>query len=294
MQVCILDGLETISPDSLLTLQSLLTDREIQLPNGEKLIRHDRYELIKNNDPNGVTNLTPIHPSFRVIGLGTIANNNKSSSTRFLTEDVATMFTQFCLSSPNDAVMRKIFLKEFGNGISPATLDKILKFRSLIKTTDGGNFGTLSLRNLLRVGRKINNTHGSDESLVASLSSVMNANLLPKNELSTLRRFLADSGIDIESVRSPTHTPTINSVDELNLPKLAPPANPQLVPSPKKFFDIAHHLSFMEKLLTDMFDNEEKAILLIGNQGVGKNMIVDRLLQLCNMEREYIQLHRDR
>jgi von Willebrand factor A domain-containing protein 8 len=34
-------------------------------------------------------------------------------------------------------------------------------------------------------------------------------------------------------------------------------------------------------------------LLLIGNQGVGKNKIADRLLQLMNRPREYIQLHRD-
>jgi hypothetical protein len=33
--------------------------------------------------------------------------------------------------------------------------------------------------------------------------------------------------------------------------------------------------------------------LLLGNQGVGKNKLVDRLLQLLQREREYIQLHRD-
>lgn len=31
----------------------------------------------------------------------------------------------------------------------------------------------------------------------------------------------------------------------------------------------------------------------MGNQGVGKNKIADRLLQLMNRPREYIQLHRD-
>ena len=34
-------------------------------------------------------------------------------------------------------------------------------------------------------------------------------------------------------------------------------------------------------------------LLLIGNQGVGKNKLADRLLQLLRCEREYIQLHRD-
>ncbi|EDO29021.1 predicted protein, partial [Nematostella vectensis] len=34
-------------------------------------------------------------------------------------------------------------------------------------------------------------------------------------------------------------------------------------------------------------------LLLVGNQGVGKNKIVDRFLHLLNRPREYIQLHRD-
>lgn len=33
-------------------------------------------------------------------------------------------------------------------------------------------------------------------------------------------------------------------------------------------------------------------LLLVGNQGVGKNKLVDRFLQLLNKPREYIQLHR--
>lgn len=34
-------------------------------------------------------------------------------------------------------------------------------------------------------------------------------------------------------------------------------------------------------------------LLLIGNQGVGKNKLADQLLSLMRKEREYIQLHRD-
>lgn len=33
-------------------------------------------------------------------------------------------------------------------------------------------------------------------------------------------------------------------------------------------------------------------LLLIGNQGVGKNKIVDRFLQLIGRPRQYMQLHR--
>ncbi len=37
----------------------------------------------------------------------------------------------------------------------------------------------------------------------------------------------------------------------------------------------------------------DRHLLLIGNQGTGKNKLVDHLLSLLKWEREYMQLHRD-
>ena len=50
------------------------------------------------------------------------------------------------------------------------------------------------------------------------------------------------------------------------------------------------HLSVMEDMLKDFLLGEH--LLLVGNQGVGKNKIVDRFLYLLNRPREYLQLHR--
>jgi len=46
----------------------------------------------------------------------------------------------------------------------------------------------------------------------------------------------------------------------------------------------------MEDMLKDFLLGEH--LLLVGNQGVGKNKIVDRFLFLVNRPREYLQLHR--
>jgi len=46
----------------------------------------------------------------------------------------------------------------------------------------------------------------------------------------------------------------------------------------------------MEDMLKDFLLGEH--MLLVGNQGVGKNKIVDRFLFLLNRPREYLQLHR--
>lgn len=57
------------------------------------------------------------------------------------------------------------------------------------------------------------------------------------------------------------------------------------------FYDVPQHVALLENLLQDFSLGQH--LLLVGNQGVGKNKIVDRLLQLLNRPREYIQLHRD-
>ena len=65
----------------------------------------------------------------------------------------------------------------------------------------------------------------------------------------------------------------------------------ELVPNPL-YFEILSQNKVL-KSLADCLSWGEKHFLLIGNQGVGKNKLVDYFLHLTNMEREYIQLHRD-
>ena len=57
------------------------------------------------------------------------------------------------------------------------------------------------------------------------------------------------------------------------------------------FFDIGKHVEILESMLKDFKLGEH--LLLIGNQGVGKNKLADKMLQEMRIEREYIQLHRD-
>merc|ERR1719431_2340184 len=57
------------------------------------------------------------------------------------------------------------------------------------------------------------------------------------------------------------------------------------------FYETPQNLQLLEAMLQDFLLGE--AILLVGNQGTGKNKLVDRLLHLLNKPREYIQLNRD-
>ena len=90
-------------------------------------------------------------------------------------------------------------------------------------------------------------------------------------------------------VLSHQHPPML-AIGEVQFP-LHHPTHPELVPK-ILFHDIPNHLYLLAELLKD-FIVGEKHLLLIGNQGVGKNKLADRLCQLLRREREYMQLHRD-
>ena len=55
---------------------------------------------------------------------------------------------------------------------------------------------------------------------------------------------------------------------------------------------VQSHMEHMEKMVLAL-STGSSPLLLIGDQGTGKNKITDRLLQLMKLEREYMQLHRD-
>ncbi|CAK9001932.1 von Willebrand factor A domain-containing protein 8 (PEX7-binding protein 2) (P7BP2), partial [Durusdinium trenchii] len=68
------------------------------------------------------------------------------------------------------------------------------------------------------------------------------------------------------------------------------PQRPELVPS-TLFVDIPQHVAMLRTMLIDWL--LQRHLLLIGNQGVGKNKLADRFLSMLRLEREYLQLHRD-
>ncbi|KAL7537710.1 hypothetical protein ACHAXR_008021, partial [Thalassiosira sp. AJA248-18] len=68
-------------------------------------------------------------------------------------------------------------------------------------------------------------------------------------------------------------------------------SNPLLVPNPRFEKNPGQSMVMMDIL--EAHSVGERALLISGYQGVGKNKIVDFLLKELNCEREYLQLHRD-
>lgn len=92
-----------------------------------------------------------------------------------------------------------------------------------------------------------------------------------------LVRYDADGYLHIASVRSAHPVP-------------AAAARPELVPQ-IDFHTSRRHAAALREMLAD--DNARLPLLLLGDQGVGKNKLCDKFISLLRREREYTQLHRD-
>jgi von Willebrand factor A domain-containing protein 8 len=159
----------------------------------------------------------------------------------------------------------------------------------------------LSLRQLLRACRRLNAfPQQSLEDLRPLIHDTMLTQFLPLSGGRLVDKLLTECGAPLG--RSATPGASAETVDEIcqrdgqliigdvSYP-VKTPQHPELVPQPH-YFDIPKHTKTMKGMLQDVVAGQ-KHLLLIGNQGVGKNKLADRLLQLLQQEREYIQLHRD-
>ena len=121
---------------------------------------------------------------------------------------------------------------------------------------------------------------------------------MPTQARMTVNDLMNDSGLEGEAEASRSLVSDAVVVDERDgvlyigeiSYKIQEPENPELVPD-IVFFEIPSHTLILRSMLKDY--NLGEHLLLMGNQGVGKNKLTDRLLQVMRRERDYIQLHRD-
>jgi len=255
--------------------------------------------------------VSKVHPSFRVVALGTVS---KGGTVPWLTEQLQTMFSTISIPESSRQCLTQILLSSSSSAnqhtvvVQDDDLDKILNFHETLTEATAADCGILRLstRNLLRILRRRGGaataTTTENDDLHGSLCSVLGTGLLPAIQKKTLESLMEQSGIlrssdrargsraqEHASLEIHVDADTV-SIGTFTMPRMAT-NKPEMVPNPR-FTDIPNHLRMIKNLLEER-QRGERAFLLLGNQGVGKNKIVDRLCQLGNFEREYIQLHRD-
>ena len=294
--VCLLDGVERLDPDTFASIRSLLTDREMHLPDGSKLVRSDRVP--NTLPPSGL--LRPVHPSFRVVALACLSADAR---TPWLTEDVMSMLSTLLVPSPSPECMRAI-LSDANPRCPRTVIESLLRLRSELTEDVAFDCGVqpLSTRNLLRIVRRVRDDESFD--LRSAVGAVLLADLLPPTQRASLESVLDNAGVvggADSTQRGQTwprgHNDIVLDVEEgtVRIGNVVfhrrDVQRPEMVPSPE-FIDIPNQVEIIRRLLNEI-NAGERSFLLLGNQGVGKNKLTDRLCELTNLEREYLQLHRD-
>lgn len=240
----------------------------------------------------------PVHPSFRIIALAEPPVIG-STTQQWLGPEFLTMFF-FHYMKPLVKSEEIQVIKEMVPDMPPEALDKLLSFTHKLRETQDPTAqslaASLSTRQLLRISRRL--SQYPNENLHNAVTKACLSRFLPSLARSALEKNLADAAIEITTDNSPeseledykcevssgslmigtVSAPIYNAHEKMKVPDVL-------------FYDNIQHMIVMEDMLKDFLLGEH--LLLVGNQGVGKNKIVDRFLHLLNRPREYIQLHRD-
>ncbi|KAI4872445.1 hypothetical protein NFI96_033688, partial [Prochilodus magdalenae] len=299
-KMVLLDGIHRVNLGTLAVL--LLHDRELALYDGTRLLRWDRYQSMKEElqlTDSELQNrcIFPIHPSFRVIALAEPPVVG-SSSQQWLSPELLTMFffhtVKHLTKSEEAAVI---------HGMTPnvphEAVEQLLHLTHNLRRTNDPTAqslaSSLSTRQLLRICRRL--SQYPEESIAHAVNKACLSRFLPSLARSSLQKNLADCSIgeqaDPAAEPKQDHTCVVRD-GVLNIGKVSAPVyspDEKMKVPDVLFYENAQHMMVMEDMLKDFLLGEH--LLLVGNQGVGKNKIADRFLHLMNRPREYLQLHRD-
>uniref|UniRef100_A0A5S6QD72 von Willebrand factor A domain-containing protein 8 n=1 Tax=Trichuris muris TaxID=70415 RepID=A0A5S6QD72_TRIMR len=300
--LCILDGIHALHHSALNTLQRLVHDREVSLCDGSRLMSQEKFELLQRKtglsaDALNRKNIFAIHPSFRIVATAEPSHGSDGFDS-FLTPDVLALFLFIHVDSLNAKEEKQLLLKKC-SGSREDVVDKLIRLRDFLHKCKEEHMislaSSLSSRQLVRILRRLQRY--PDDSIPNLVHQTCLSRFLPRLTQQMLSRYLVDA--EIGNVANCSSRPEDNGKACVNgnvlrigttYVELEPPTDHALIPD-IVFYETPQHVEVMENMLRDYLLGEH--LLLMGNQGVGKNKIADRFLQLLGKPRQYIQLHRD-
>ncbi|OJT05693.1 von Willebrand factor A domain-containing protein 8 [Trametes pubescens] len=281
------------------SLARLTQDREVELWETKRMVRR----LLEGEKPS--SDLSVAHQSFRVISTASKSLPLKD----WLSDEHANMFFAVAAQPMSQPEESHILLQ---TGCPATIVDKLLmfadKYRSGMTSDAVQKNRKLGTRSLIRIARRIAQ-FPADDDLYTLLSRALLAEFLPPTELINVQNIFEECGIE---KRTPPFNPPpevrdngllfppptgaqMNNVPRTIIPRFdaaQDPTGASHVPHMDSFYDNSLQTGLMRDLAID-FEVLGEHLVLLGNQGVGKNKVVDRLCQLLGRPREYIQLHRD-
>ncbi|GIY28025.1 von Willebrand factor A domain-containing protein 8 [Caerostris darwini] len=297
-KLLVLDGLHRLHSSIFSVLQRLVHDREMQLYDGTRLLRHDRYDSLKQNlqfsDQDMRQNkILRIHPAFRIVALAE-PPKLQSTSDNWMNPQLLSIF-HFHAIRPLSLQEEKIVIQGMVGRLSEK-IHSILQFTHKLRNSEDDTLrnvsASFSTRQLVRMARRLSSF--PDESIYGLITQSCLMKFLPSLTKQAVENLIESCGIENTEKNNAEKEIGIKNgtlkIGNTSASIYKTDSNKVKVPN-IVFYNSREHSNVMEAMLQDFLLGEH--LLLVGNQGVGKNKITDRFLQLLNRPREYIQLHRD-
>ncbi|KAL1948549.1 hypothetical protein VTO73DRAFT_12624 [Trametes versicolor] len=268
------------------SLARLTQDREVELWEKKRIVRR----LLEGEEPS--SDLSVAHRSFRVISTASKSLPLKD----WLSDEHANMFFAVAAQPMSQVEESHILLQ---TGCPAPIVDKLLifadKYRSGMTSDAVQKNRKLGTRSLIRIARRVAQ-FPADDDLYTLLSRALLAEFLPPTELINVQNIFEECGIQKRTppfnpppeVRGsgllfppPTGAQT-NNVPRTIIPRFdaaQDPTGASHVPHMDSFYDNSLQTGLMRDLAID-FEVLGEHLVLLGNQGVGKNKVVDRLCQV--------------
>ncbi|KAG5885894.1 hypothetical protein JTB14_019153 [Gonioctena quinquepunctata] len=297
-KVAVLDGINRIHPSTLTVLHRLVHDRELQLHDGKRLIDSDRFKILQEHfkltkEQLHESGVFEIHPNFRIVAIGE-PPNLQATAGNWMSPEILSLFVFHEMRTLSKQEEMHIITTKFGPISKP--MHQIIELAHILRNSPDPTLknlsGHLSTRQLIRIAARMKNYPTNN--IYAILQETFMIKFLPSLTRQVLEKTIEkvkinpeesnDEGLIKCEVKDGLLTIGNSSVPVYKTSNLS--KVPDIL-----FYDVPQHLKLMEKMLQDFQLGYH--LLLVGNQGVGKNKIADRFLELLNRPREYIQLHRD-
>jgi len=261
----ILDGIDKLRSDTLSSLALVMEQGWVHLPDGTRFHADDNFRCIAIGHPSG--------------------------DRSWITSEVKAMFHWIAVNPLPSEELRDILIHLFPS-LNRKTLQKILHLRehldqAVFDSTAEKETLQLTLRKMKHICRRVEQR---PDELGKIVQNTLMMSFLPDRERRIVEKCLSRCRIELNDGE---YTQACDYVldEELLVSCRRTPLNPLLVPNPR-FEENPGQAQVMGDIL-EAHSVGEKALLISGYQGVGKNRIVDFLLSILNCEREYLQLHRD-
>jgi von Willebrand factor A domain-containing protein 8 len=312
-RLAVLDGIHRLPAGTVGILLRLVADREITLFDGTRFVRHDRYlrmqtEYSLTREQLDQRRILPIHPAFRLI----VTAVPPDAATPWLNNEVMQMFvfhsmnamlsaqptvasTALAATAIASLPVPQIDIATLLSTIVPGfPIQLCRKLQAFAQRTQELHIDPMvqleepvSLRQLIRIARRSVVHRNELHSCVASTCMLR---FMPPAKRQAMLDAMRESGLlDDGDDSAPLSFGSAWAHQEQGVPivqinerllrigstqvEIHAPTHPELVPD-IVFFEIPRHTVILEAMLKDYLLGEH--LLLVGNQGVGKNKVCMR------------------